>query len=299
MQCLVIHNQNAGWGEHSKKAINAALELAGASKVRFATKDIDLSKIDLSDIDVVVAAGGDGTVAKIASSITRQDVSLAILPLGTANNIARSLGVVGNLLDITENLKLSRWRPLDVGLLTTANGQRSFVETFGVGCFASLLKKGSLLKTRGPEQIRDGRKLLAKIVKKARKLDIYSANAHQHFDEDLLAVEVTNIPYVGPGLCLANNANPGDGFFDIITLPVQQRQAFIDWLHYPIEYPAPVSVHRCAELVLRFSNAPSRIDDVYFKSSAQPSLFKIKMKSNAVKALIPDNSMTNFLSGRR
>jgi len=41
--------------------------------------------------DLVVAAGGDGTVGAVASHLTGTELPLAILPLGTANDVARSL----------------------------------------------------------------------------------------------------------------------------------------------------------------------------------------------------------------
>ena len=55
------------------------------------------SKILESHADLVVAAGGDGTVATAARVLAGRKIPLAILPLGTANNIARSLNSDGPL----------------------------------------------------------------------------------------------------------------------------------------------------------------------------------------------------------
>ena len=43
--------------------------------------------------DAVIVAGGDGTVGKVAKRLAGTDVPLVVLPTGTANNIARSLGI--------------------------------------------------------------------------------------------------------------------------------------------------------------------------------------------------------------
>jgi len=52
-----------------------------------------IEKAKDSDAEIIVAAGGDGTVTAVASAIVDTDKTLAIMPLGTANTLARDLGV--------------------------------------------------------------------------------------------------------------------------------------------------------------------------------------------------------------
>src|SRR5688572_7554738 len=54
----------------------------------------------LESVDCVVAAGGDGTVARVARALAGDQIPLAILPVGTANNIAGSLSIEGDLEDV-------------------------------------------------------------------------------------------------------------------------------------------------------------------------------------------------------
>ena len=49
----------------------------------------------LGTVDCVVAAGGDGTVARVARALAGGPIPLAVLPAGTANNIATSLEIDG------------------------------------------------------------------------------------------------------------------------------------------------------------------------------------------------------------
>ncbi|WP_421950711.1 diacylglycerol/lipid kinase family protein [Pelagibacterium sp.] len=58
-----------------------------------------------SDADTIIAAGGDGTVTALATAIIHSDKNLAILPLGTANLLARDLGVPLDLDEAVEALR--------------------------------------------------------------------------------------------------------------------------------------------------------------------------------------------------
>lgn len=65
-----------------------------------------------SDADTVIAAGGDGTVTALASAIIDTDKNLAIIPLGTANLLARDLGVP---LDMEECVRaIAEMEPLSI-----------------------------------------------------------------------------------------------------------------------------------------------------------------------------------------
>jgi diacylglycerol kinase family enzyme len=58
----------------------------------FSVRDVR-SKIEASNPDCVVAVGGDGTVNLLATCIINTDISLAILPAGSANGMAKELGI--------------------------------------------------------------------------------------------------------------------------------------------------------------------------------------------------------------
>jgi len=64
----------------------------------------------------VLVAGGDGAAAKIACRLLDSGVSMAILPLGTANNLARTLGFNSSPEEIIARLKGGKKRVFDVGV---------------------------------------------------------------------------------------------------------------------------------------------------------------------------------------
>lgn len=74
-------------------------------------------------IGTVVAAGGDGTVGTVATHIAGTDLCMAILPLGTGNNAARSLGIPLDLDRAAEVLASGEVVAIDVGEVIDAEGR--------------------------------------------------------------------------------------------------------------------------------------------------------------------------------
>jgi diacylglycerol kinase (ATP) len=95
------------------------------------------------DPDVIVAAGGDGTV-NVALQAMREQDSLAVLPLGTANDLARGLGVARNPRFIG-SFVLASMRRIDV---LRVNGQR-FCTTGGLGLPAEVAHRVNVLRNAG------------------------------------------------------------------------------------------------------------------------------------------------------
>ena len=96
MRITLMHNPKAGDAEHGRKELMAALTNAGHQATYQSTKQSDYKKALRKPTDLVLAAGGDGTVAKVGCRLIDTGIPLSVLPLGTANNLARSLGFVGS-----------------------------------------------------------------------------------------------------------------------------------------------------------------------------------------------------------
>ncbi len=95
---LVVYNPAAG-GRRRKKVVIAVAEMRrlGCEVEEYATRSAGdatrtLRNEDRPSFDVVMAAGGDGTVNEVVNGIRPQE-ALAILPLGTVNVLARELGL--------------------------------------------------------------------------------------------------------------------------------------------------------------------------------------------------------------
>ncbi|MBV8484265.1 MAG: diacylglycerol kinase family lipid kinase [Verrucomicrobia bacterium] len=93
--------------------------------------------------DLVVVAGGDGTIRLIASELVGTNIPLAIIPVGTFNNLALSLGLPSDPLAacaVVENGTLTR---VDVGI---ADENNFFFEAAGVGVDAEIFPIGEEIK---------------------------------------------------------------------------------------------------------------------------------------------------------
>lgn len=87
----------------------------------------------------IVAAGGDGTIAEVAAGLSRPDVELGIIPLGTANVLAHELGLPKGVLGLASALVSGRTVPLWPGIMQSALGTRLFVQMLGIGFDAQVV----------------------------------------------------------------------------------------------------------------------------------------------------------------
>jgi diacylglycerol kinase family enzyme len=91
--------------------------------------------------DVVVAFGGDGTLNEVVNGVAGTDLPVAILPGGSTNVVARTLGMPNDVVDATEHLLslVDDWKPRKIDLGTVDD--RYFVFSCGVGLDASVVKR--------------------------------------------------------------------------------------------------------------------------------------------------------------
>ena len=104
----------------------AALAEAGHHATYQSTKQPGFKKALKQPADLVLAAGGDGTIGKVAFRLIDSGIPLSVLPLGTANNLARALGFVASPEEIIAKLEGGRKQLFDVGLATGPWGERYF-----------------------------------------------------------------------------------------------------------------------------------------------------------------------------
>jgi diacylglycerol kinase (ATP) len=169
--------------------------------------------------DVVVAAGGDGTVGTVARELLGSQTALGILPLGSVMNIARMLEIPRELPEAAAIIATGEIRAIDVGVAK----HRVFYEGGSVGLNAAVFREAQRVDAGHYHALFAA--LWALIRYRPPRMII-------HLDDRVLttralAVTISNGPYTGLGFTVAPNARLDDGKFDVCVFSRFSRTELI------------------------------------------------------------------------
>jgi diacylglycerol kinase (ATP) len=263
MRVLVAYNPTAGDdGREDVRETLAALELAGHDVTEQSVQDEGWQEMLRLPVDLVVAAGGDGTVGQVFKELAGTVVPVAIVPIGSANNVARSL----------ELLK-GRQAHFDISSLTWSGGSTTFVESCGGGVFAEMVARAEDAQEHpsGEDKVEFGLRLLLDAVAAAAPREWRVDADGRDLSGDYIAVEVLNIAMLGPNVPLAPHADPGDGLLDLVLVRAGDAEALAAYARARLESdPEPrlrLETHRAREVILRPPpRLPLRLDDELLES---------------------------------
>jgi diacylglycerol kinase family enzyme len=232
VRVTLFHNPSAGDAPLTADQLQTILSDAGY-QVRYQSTKDDLSGA-LEDVgDLAVVAGGDGTVATVARALADTDIPLAVLPLGTANNIGKALGVFGDVRDIVAGWADAPRVAIDIGVVRGPFGERRFIEAVGVGVLAELIRRGrdevddaSAIVHRATDR---ALQLLSGILRGAQATDIQVELDGDDLSGSYIGIEVMNVGFAGPNIPLAAQADPADGELDLVLLREDDRQRLLEY----------------------------------------------------------------------
>jgi diacylglycerol kinase family enzyme len=253
----ILCNEDAGRGL-SRDDLKSLVERAGHTVVSVAKQYDERAPLPDERIDVVVAAGGDGTVATAAGIASKTAASLAILPLGTANNIATSLGVKAEITDLIAAWPTARRVPFDLGCARARSKEWLVVEGVGGGLVPAGIARAQVDQKRRNEMapaaevaaaVRTFRDALVELTPQPWTITL---DGKAIVDEFLL-VEVLNIRSIGPNLVFGPDADPSDGYFDVILAQEHHREELLTYLEHRAEgrdMRLALPRHRAREVVI-------------------------------------------------
>lgn len=263
-RAALIYNPRSGRQRHAQvlDAILARLRAGGFEvepvPTAYAGHAVELARERSREADAVFAFGGDGTMREVAAGLLGGPAALGVLAGGTANLLARSLGIPVEPVRAAEALPRLPARPLDVGLA----GGHPFLMMVSAGLDSSLLAS---LDTR--LKWRFGKAAIAcqglaewwrypypaiRIVADGERLDASFA-------------AVSNTPYYAGAFRLAPDARPDDGWFELVTFRGAGRAATLsftlDLFRSTHARRRDVSIRRVREVLFEGpAGSPAQVD---------------------------------------
>lgn len=216
------------------------------------------------DEAMVIVAGGDGTIEDVASELAGTKTALGIIPLGTMNNLARSLGVPLNIDEACALIGAGITRKIDIGRVREADKPQNgfFLESAGLGLSGIAMPAG--------QDAHKGRwgKLPGAI---GRLFEMGPAPIEVQLDDKEVVkansqlVTVSNAPFTGANLTIAPDAKMDDGMFDVAVYEDMGKTEIMAFLMQARNgnHPENERVHRyrARHVIIRSSGKMPAVSD--------------------------------------
>lgn len=293
----LFHNPTAGEGEHSRENLVKQIEKAGYNCSYSSTKKSGIEETPPEEADILVAVGGDGTVRKLAAHLLERPLRekpgpIGLLPAGTANNIARTLGLKGTQEEIIARWADCNTKPFDIGRISGLDKKPFLLEALGFGVFPKLIRemKERKEKSDDPEkELRDALQRLHEIILNYKTRECQIVLDDQQFKGKFLLVEIMNIQSLGPNLNLAPLADPADGELDVILVPESQREELAGYIERRLKYgkdePFLYKAHRARKVIVAWEGHLLHVDDELIKTEKLEQL-TIDVVQNVLEFLV-------------
>jgi diacylglycerol kinase (ATP) len=172
---------------------------------------------EAQNVDSIIVAGGDGTMSAAAEALVQTGLPLGILPSGTANDLARTLGIPEDPHKAAEIIAAGHTRRIDVG---EVNGHY-FFNVASIGLAADLAAK---LTKQGKKRFGRLSYALAaiKVLAEARAFTAEIINKGETTRVRTMQIAIGNGRFYGGGMTVESSALINDGHLDLYSLEVDE-----------------------------------------------------------------------------
>lgn len=291
----LVHNPTAGEGDYSRKNIVKLIESHGYRCVYSSSKNKILKSIS-PETEFIVIAGGDGTIRKTIITLLNKKLKykrpIALLPFGTANNIASSLNIPSDNAINIHSWAEYNLKKFDVGQVVGLKKTAYFIESFGFGIFPRLMKDLEKMDTahiKTPEQeFKLALETLFSISKNYQSVPFKLEIDGQLIEDKAIMIEVMNISYLGPQLKISKDADSEDGFFDVVIVTEKDRKKMETYLSNKIGLKDPVfpiKPIRTKSLHINWKGKDMHADDQVIKTNHP--ILKISLIDSLLEMVTP------------
>ena len=199
--------------EVKKKCEKAKIEL-DIEFTKYPKHATKLAKAARDKYDLIIAAGGDGTINEVINGMANSKATLVIIPFGSTNVLACELGISNNPEEAAELITKGKKIKMDLGYAKTNEGSRFFSMMLGVGPFAQVIKDMTpkFKKRWGRLAYPFG---IIKLLFRYKWHEIY---VKHKVDSTGYFVIIANIKYYAGEYEIADKANIKDGLLDLVVI---------------------------------------------------------------------------------
>jgi diacylglycerol kinase (ATP) len=167
-------------------------------------------------VPMVAAMGGDGTIYEVANGVLGSETTLGIIPFGTGNDLARTLGLFGNTQRACRTLTEGRTLALDVGVMDGqgTGGPRRFLVVAGTGYVADV----AATVNRGVKFLSGAAAYVWGAVTTLRRFKPFRLRLTvdgESLETTAMFLAVANTPLTGGGMQLCPGAQVDDGVLEV------------------------------------------------------------------------------------
>lgn len=216
-RALIFANRRARRGGES---LRAAIELLNDAGIETVERDVshnlsDDIRAEAKNIDMVILGGGDGTLNGAAAALQETKLPFGVLPMGTANDFARTIGVPRDLARAAQIIIDGHQRPVDLG---EVNGHY-FFNVASIGFSAALARQLTAAAKKRWGTL--GYALAAlNLLRQSRPFTVEIDHDGTIEQVKTVQISVGNGRFYGGGMTVEKDAAPDDGRLDVYSLEI-------------------------------------------------------------------------------
>ncbi len=233
-----------------------------------------------ADPQRAIAVGGDGTITMLANILVGSKIALGVLPAGSANGMAKELGIPADAKAALEIIKNGQEKCID---LVQVNKAEYFLHLSDIGLNAQLIKYFDQGKLRG--KLGYGL-VIIKTLWNRQKMNVHVRTDEEQIIRNAFMVALANARMYGTGAVINPDGKLDDGKFEIVIIRKLSFLALLKMLFRPGNFnPQHIEIFQCTTAEITATRPVHfQIDGEYKGKTRSVSA---EIKHDAVKMILP------------
>ena len=239
---------------------------------------------------IVIAMGGDGTIEAVMRGLIGSKARLGIVPAGTENNIAKSLGIPKDFQDACSLIASDNILKLDMGQVTTSKGKKFvFFEMATIGLSAAVYPDANKVASGKLASIQAT--AMTFIHQEIRPKVFLTLDGESKIEVETMLVMVSNTPVFGKNFLVAPEASLRDGLLDVSVYPDFGKVELLRYYAAVMDggYSGDGKVQRYQASKLKIKASP-KLDVMADGVALGKGTITIKVRPGALRVITTDKS---------